>query len=76
MRQKEGEQPRKADSGKSTGIALVKLNEIGMTKDDIEKELQGMPEAVREAFLQDSSQFMRFLGHGKQGPCTRGHKKA
>lgn len=58
---KEGEQPKKADSGKSTGIALVKLNEIGMTKDDIEKELQGMPEAVREAFLQDSSQFMRFL---------------
>lgn len=58
---KEGEQPKKADSGKSTVIALVKLNEIGMTKDDIEKELQGMPEAVREAFLQDSSQFMRFL---------------
>ena len=58
---KEGEEPKKADSGKSTGTALVKVNEIGMTKDDIEKELQGMPEAVREAFLQDSSQFMRFL---------------
>ncbi|MDI6743744.1 MAG: peptidylprolyl isomerase [Thermodesulfovibrionales bacterium] len=58
---KEGEQPKKADPGKQTGTALVKLNEIGITKDDIEKELQSMPEDVREAFLQDSNQFMRFL---------------
>jgi peptidyl-prolyl cis-trans isomerase C len=55
---KKGEENKTAAAG---GSYLIKINETALTKEDIEKELQGMPEEIRQAFLSDKAQLERFL---------------